>query len=86
MSRDLAAESNGRGTKSLPLLPAGAILLLLLEIGIFLGLADDACEIVDMVLAVSASIDGDGIDDSGEAIDSVTMDGDFNGRIGCIGS
>jgi hypothetical protein len=73
---------------NLPLLPAGAILLLRREIGIFLGGgADDACDIDDMVLAVSAAIDGDRIDDTGDASDCVAIDGDFHGCcVGCIGN
>jgi hypothetical protein len=70
----------------LPLLPAGAILLLLLEIGIFLGGGVDAYDIDDNVLAVSAVIDGDRNDDTGDAMDCVAIDGDFKGDIGCIGS
>jgi hypothetical protein len=72
--------------ESLPLLPAGAILLLLLAIGIFFCGCVDAWDIDDIVLAVSAAIDGDRNDDTGEAIDCVAMDGDLRGRIGCIGS
>jgi hypothetical protein len=47
-------------------------------------LADDACDVDDMVLALSDTIDGDGSEDPGEAIDCVTTE--VNGRIGCIGS
>jgi hypothetical protein len=39
-----------------------------------------------MVLAVSAIKDGDLIDETGDATDWAEMEGDFNGRIGCIGS
>lgn len=45
MSRDLVAEDSSvewREYQNVPLLPAGAMLLLLLAIGIFLGGADDA--------------------------------------------
>jgi hypothetical protein len=75
-----------RVEKSLPLLPAGAMLLLLLEIGIFFGGADDVCDIDDIVLAVSAAMDGDRNDDTGDVIDCDTIVGDFKGCIGCIGS
>jgi hypothetical protein len=59
------------------------MLLLRREIGIFLGFADDACDIDDKVLAVSAAIDGDRIDDTGDASDCVAIDGDFHGC--CVG-
>jgi hypothetical protein len=39
-----------------------------------------------MVLAVSAIKDGDLIDEIGDATDWDVTEGDFNGRIGCIGS
>jgi hypothetical protein len=69
----------------IPLVPAGTMLLLLLEIGILFGGADEACDIDDIVLAVSAVNDGDLMDETGDTIDRVVMDGDFNGCIGCIG-
>jgi hypothetical protein len=62
------------------------MLLLLLEMGIFFGGADDAWDIDDMVLAVSAAMDGDRIDDTGDVIDCVAFEGDFKGCIGYIGS
>jgi hypothetical protein len=58
------------------------MLLLLLEIGIFFGGAEDAWDIEDIVLAVSATMDGDRNDDIGDVIDCVAMEGDFKGCIG----
>lgn len=52
-----------------PLVPAGAMLLLLLDIGILLGGADEAYDIDDIVLAVSAINDGDLMEETGDAID-----------------
>ena len=75
-----------RRDESVPLLPAGAILLLLREMAIFLGGADEVWDIVEMVLAVSAAIDGDRRGDMGDVIDCVEIDGDFKGLIGCIGN
>ena len=48
--------------------------------------ADEAWDIDEMVLAVSAVIEGDLIDDTGDAIECDVTDGDFTGRIGWIGS
>jgi hypothetical protein len=66
------------------------ILLLLLAMATLFGGgagADDACDTDDIVLAVSAAIDGDLIDETvGDVMDCVVIDGDFNGRIGCIGN
>jgi len=62
------------------------MLLLLREMGTFFGGADDAWETVDMVLAVSAAIDGDRIDDTGDVTDCGAMVGDLNGCEGCIGN
>ena len=39
-----------------------------------------------MVLAVSATRDGDRRDDTGDAMDCVAIDGDLSGCIGCMGS
>jgi hypothetical protein len=69
------------------LLSAGIMLLLLLAMATFFGGADDAWDIDDIVLAVSAAIDGDLIEDAvGDVMDCVVTDGDFNGRIGCMGN
>lgn len=65
-----------------PLLSVVAILLALLAIGTFLGGADEACEIEEMVLAVSAAIEGLRMDDTGETIDCVVTEGDLAGRRG----
>lgn len=64
-------------TPPAPLLPAGAIVLLLLAIGTFFGGGVDACDSDDMVLAVSATMDGDLNDETGDAIESVAIDGDL---------
>lgn len=69
-----------------PLLPAGAMLLFLREIGIFLGGADEVCDIVEMVLAVSAAMDGDRKGDIGDVIDCASTDGDFKDLMGCMGN
>jgi hypothetical protein len=71
---------------SVPLLPAGAILLLLREMGIFLGGADEVRDIVEMVLTVSAAMEGDRNGDTGHVIDCAATAGDFKGLMGCIGS
>jgi hypothetical protein len=65
--------------KSIPFVSAGMILLLLLAMAILFGGADEALEMDDIVLAVSAAIDGDLIDDTdGEITDCVVTDGDLN--------
>lgn len=69
-----------------PLLPAGAMLLFLRAMGTFLGDCVEACDMEEMVLAVSAMRDGDRKDDTGEAIDCVANDGDLSGCTGCMGS
>jgi hypothetical protein len=58
------------------------MLLLLLEMGIFFGGAEDAWDIDDIVLAVSAAMDGDRNDDIGDVIDCVAMEDDSKGCIG----
>jgi hypothetical protein len=71
----------------LPLLPAGAILLLRRAMGIFLGGCVEACDIVDIVLAASVAMDGDRSDDTGDAIEcEVAMEGDLSGCTGWIGN
>lgn len=49
---------------NLPLLSVVAILLVRLAMGILLGGADDAYEMDEIVLAVSAAIEGDRIDET----------------------
>jgi len=62
------------------------MLLFLLAMGILFGGADDAWDIDDIVLAVSAATDGDLIEETvGEVIDCAATDGDLSDRIGCIG-
>lgn len=54
----------------IPLLSEETILLFRLAIRIlFGGTADEECDIDDIVLAVSAAIEGDLIDDTGDVID-----------------
>jgi len=63
------------------------LLLLLAMATLFGGGADDACDIEEIVLALSVAIDGDLIEDTvGDVIDCVATDGDFKGRMGCIGN
>lgn len=64
-----------------------AILLVRLAMGILFGGAEDAWEMDEIVLAVSAAIDGDLIDDiDGDVTDCVGIEGDFIGLIACSGS
>lgn len=53
------------------------MLLLLLAMGILFGGAEEAWDMEDMVLAVSAVIEGERMDDPGDVIDWVVIDGDF---------
>lgn len=62
------------------------MLLFLLAMGTFFDGAEDAWDIDEIVLAVSAAIDGDLIDDTGDNIGCVVTDGDLIGCIGCIGN
>ena len=78
MSRDFDDMKNEIMKLSSPLLPAGAMLLFLRAMGTFLGGCVEACDIEEMVLAVSAMRDGDRKDDTGEAIDCVAIDGDLS--------
>jgi hypothetical protein len=63
------------------------MLLPLLAMGTLLGGGtDDACDIDDIVLAVSAAMEGDLIDDTvGEVMDCDAIDGVLIGCTGCIG-
>jgi hypothetical protein len=82
LERDERTENEG-----IPLLSAGMILLLLLAMATFFGGADDAWDIDDIVLAVSAAIDGDFIGNMlGDVTYCVCIDGDFCSRMGCIGN
>ena len=44
-----------------------------------MGGAEDTWDIDEMVLAVSAAMDGDRNEDPGDAIDCVAIEGDFKG-------
>lgn len=62
------------------------MLLLLLAMAILFGGADDAWDIDDMVLAESAVMDDDLMEEAvGDVMDCVVVDGVLTGRIGCMG-
>ena len=67
----------------IPLVSVVMMLLLLLEMATLFGGADEAHDLDDIVLAVSAAIDGDLMEDVvGDMTDCGAVEGDWSGPAG----
>lgn len=67
----------------IPLVSVVTMLLLLLEMATLFGGADEAYDLDDIVLAVSAAIDNDLMEDVvGDMTDCDAVEGDWSGPVG----